>query len=124
MLLSAQDLPTSRRRSLEISPPERFCDRRWAKNISSRSSTRSAATRRFASPLLGCWVATIELRCEHLLRRHAGLVKGYSPVPPDRVLAQLGAGTAGAVENDEHLAARRRDLDAEAGVSGVPVDDV
>jgi hypothetical protein len=75
-------------------------------------------------PLLGRRIAALELRREHLLRCHARLMKGHSPVRPDGVLAQLRPRACGAVEHDEHLAAFRRDLDAEAGVSGVPVDYV
>jgi hypothetical protein len=85
------------------------------------------AVRHDTSPcrsLLGRRIAAVELCREHLLRRHARLMKGHAPVWPDGVLAQPRAGTAGAVEDDEHLAAFRRDLDAEAGVSGVPVDYV
>jgi hypothetical protein len=42
-------LPISRRSSLAISAPERFWDRRWSMNLSSRSVTRSATTPRFFS---------------------------------------------------------------------------
>src|SRR5262249_27468135 len=65
-----------------------------------------------------------ELGREHLLRRHSRLMKGRAPIRPDRVLAQLRAGTACSVKNDEHLAAIRRHLNAEAGTPGVPVDYV
>src|SRR5262249_24063106 len=39
-------------------------------------------------PFLDSRIAAFELRREHLLRRHAGLVKGHSPIRSDRVLAQ------------------------------------
>jgi hypothetical protein len=47
--LPAQVLPISRRRSLAISPPERFCDKRCAMKASNRSSTPSATIRRLAA---------------------------------------------------------------------------
>src|SRR5262249_9053813 len=75
-------------------------------------------------PLLGRWIAPLELRCEHLLRCHARLMERDPAIRADGVLAQLRASTASAVERDEHLAALRRDLHAEAGVSGVPIDSV
>src|SRR5262245_50364529 len=78
----------------------------------------------FGFALLGCRIASFELRGEHLLRRDAGLMKGYAPVRPDGILAQLRAGTASAVQDDEHLPALRRDLDAESGNSRVPVDHI
>src|SRR5262252_9550424 len=74
--------------------------------------------------LLGRRIAAFELRREHLLRRHARLMKGHAPIRPDCVLAQPRAGTAGAVENDEYPAAFGRDLDAESGATGVPVHHV
>jgi hypothetical protein len=37
--------------------------------------------------LLGCRIPPFELRREYFLRRHAGLMKGHSPVRPDSVLA-------------------------------------
>jgi hypothetical protein len=78
----------------------------------------------FGFALLGCWIPPLEPRGEHLLRGHACLMKGYAPVWPDSVLAQLRAGTAGAVQGDEHLAALRCDLDAESGKARVPVDRI
>src|SRR4051794_26805553 len=75
-------------------------------------------------PLLGCRIPSFELRREHPLRRYSCLMKRYAAVWPDGVFAQVRPGTAGAVQNDEHLAALGRDLHAEAGGSGVPVDDI
>src|SRR5713101_4994994 len=74
--------------------------------------------------LFGREVTSLELRCEYLLSRQTRLMKRYAAVWPDGVFAQLRAGPAGAVENEEHLAALGRDLHAEAGRSGVPVDFV
>jgi len=39
-------------------------------------------------------------------------------------MRQPRAGTAGPVQDDKHLAALRRDLDAEAGKSGIPVNNI
>jgi hypothetical protein len=75
-------------------------------------------------PLLGRGIAALKLGREYPLRRHPSLMKGHASVGPDGVFAQLRAGTAGAVENDEHLAAFGRDLDAKAGATGIPVDHV
>jgi hypothetical protein len=41
----------------------------------------------------------------------------------DGIFTQLRAGTAGAVQDDEHLAALRRDLDADSGHTRIPVVD-
>jgi hypothetical protein len=49
-------------------------------------------------------------------------MKRYAAVWPNGILAQLRAGTAGAVEDDENLAGPGRDLHAEPGETGVPVD--
>jgi hypothetical protein len=51
-------------------------------------------------------------------------MKGYAAVGADGVFAQLRARAASAVEHDEYFATLRRDLHAEAGVTGIPVDDV
>src|SRR6516165_3751758 len=75
-------------------------------------------------PLLGRRIAPFKLGCEHLLRRHAGLMKGHAPVGPDGVFAQLRASTAGAVEHDKNLAPLGRDLHTEAWTASVPVDYV
>src|SRR5262245_27275606 len=75
----------------------------------------------FCLPLLGCRIAAFELRREHPLGRHARLMKGQAPIRPDGVLAQLRAGTACSVKNDEHLAAIWRHLDAEARTPAVPI---
>jgi hypothetical protein len=72
--------------------------------------------------LLGREVASVELRCEHLLGRHPRLMERYAAVGADGIFAQPRARAAGAVEYDEYLAALRRDLHAEAGRSGVPID--
>src|SRR5262249_27000447 len=48
----------------------------------------------------------------------------HAPIRADGVLAQPRAGAAGAVEHDEYLAALGRNLHAEAGAPGVPVDRV
>jgi hypothetical protein len=69
-------------------------------------------------------IAPFEFGGKNLLRRHAGLMKRYPAVWPDGVFAQIRPGTARAVQNDEHLAALGRDLHAETGISGVPVDDI
>src|SRR5262249_40064145 len=74
--------------------------------------------------LLSRQITAIEPRREHLLRRHASLMKGHAPVGPDGVFAQLRAGAGGPIQDDEHLAALRCYLDAEAGAAGVPVDCV
>ena len=42
-------------------------------------------------------------------------MQGDASIWPDGILAQLRTGTARAIQNDEHLATVRRDLDAEAG---------
>jgi len=75
-------------------------------------------------PFLGCWIAALESRREHLLRPHSRLMKGHTAIRPDGVLAQLRPGACSAVEYEEHLAAFRRDLDAEARAPGIPVDYV
>src|SRR5262249_59061222 len=105
-------------------PPAPFGDPPLAKDRPQQVSYGVCYVWSFRLPFPDSRIAAFELRRDHLLRRHAGLVKGHSPIRSDRVLAQLGASTAGAVQNDEHLAALRRDLDAEAGVSCVPVDYV
>src|SRR5262249_13121051 len=74
--------------------------------------------------LLGRRIAAVELGGEHSLRCHSCLVEGHAPVWPDGVFAQLRAGAADTVQNDEHLAALRRDLHAEARTAGVPVNYV
>src|SRR5262249_40519205 len=74
--------------------------------------------------LLACRIAALQLRRKHFLRHDARLMKSHAPVWPDRVLAQPRSGTACSVKNDEHLAAIRRHLNAEAGTSSVPVDYV
>jgi hypothetical protein len=51
-------------------------------------------------------------------------MKCHAAVGPDGIFAQLRTGAAGAVEHDEHLAALRRNLHAEAGKTSVPVDHV
>src|SRR5262249_42441139 len=73
---------------------------------------------------LGGGIATFQLRGEHLLRGHARLMEGDSSVWTDGVFSQLRAGTAGAVENDEHFATFGRDLDAEPRAPRIPVDDI
>src|SRR5436190_5701733 len=73
---------------------------------------------------LGGWIAALELGGEHLMRGHARLMERHAAIRPDGVLAQPRSGASGAVENNEHLAAFRGDLDAEAGISSVPVDYV
>jgi len=78
----------------------------------------------FRLALLGRWIAPVKLGCEHLLRRHTGLMKGHAPVGPDGVFAQLRAPTTGAVEHDKNLAPLGRDLDTEAGAASVPVDHI
>ena len=78
----------------------------------------------FRLPFLACRIAAFELGRQHLLRRHSRLMKGHAPIRPNGVLAQLRARTAGAVENDEYLTAFRRNLDPEAGTTGVPVDNI
>jgi hypothetical protein len=78
----------------------------------------------FRLALLGRRIAALELGREYLLRRHPSLMKGHAPIWPDRVFAQFRAGTTGAIQHDEHLAASRRNLNAEARISCIPVDDV
>ena len=73
---------------------------------------------------LACGIAALELGCKDLLRSYSCLMERDPSIRADGVLAQLRASAAGAVKRDEHLAALRRDLHAEAGVSGVPVDYV
>src|SRR5262249_48955786 len=75
-------------------------------------------------PLLSRGIAAIQLCCEYFLCRHMGLMKRHAPIGPDRIFAQLRTCAAGAVENNEHLAALRCDLQPEARAAGVPVDYV
>jgi hypothetical protein len=42
-------------------------------------------------------------------------MQGDASIRPDGILAQLRAGAARTIQNDEHLAALGRDLDAEPG---------
>src|SRR5450432_2733972 len=51
-------------------------------------------------------------------------MKRYTTVRPDGVFAQLRSGTAGAVEDDEHLATLWRNLHPESGTTSVPVNYV
>jgi hypothetical protein len=51
-------------------------------------------------------------------------MKSHAPVWPDGVFPQLRSGTTRAVENDEDLAALRRDLDAEAGIARVTTSEL
>src|SRR5215217_2700471 len=75
-------------------------------------------------PLFTSGITTLQLGRKDLVCRHLGLMKGYTAIRPDRVLAQSRAGTTGAIKNDEHLAALRGDFHAEAWTTDVPVDDV
>ena len=75
-------------------------------------------------PLLGRRIPAFQLSCEHLLCSHTCLMKRHAPVWPNGVFAQLRTSAGGAVEHDKHLATLRRDLNAEAGKAGVPVDQV
>src|SRR3954447_15376367 len=75
-------------------------------------------------PFLRCRIASFQPSGKHLLRRHPSLMQGDTPIGTDGILAQLRAGAAGAVENNEHLAAVRRDLHPEAGTLDIPVDEV
>ena len=63
-------------------------------------------------------------RSRYPLSRDACLMKCHTPIRPDRVFTQLRFGPAGPIQDDKHLTAFRRNLDAEAGAAGVPVDYV
>ena len=62
----------------------------------------------FALAFLRCGIAPFELRREHLLGGHTGLMQSHATIWSDGILPQLRTGTASPVEHDKYLAPRGR----------------
>src|SRR6266571_3023132 len=75
-------------------------------------------------PLLGGRIAALEPRRVDLLRADPSLMKGYTTVRTDRVLAKPRPGAGGAVKDNEDLPSFRGDLDPKTRRSAVPIDDI
>src|SRR5262245_46689186 len=74
--------------------------------------------------LLRCRISSLCSSREDFYGCCTRLMQSDTTIWPDRVFAQTGARSSGAIEHDENLASLWGDFDAEAWAAAIPVDNI